>query len=59
MFDDLPRSSYSIINLDDKRSEYLIQNTKSKVLSYGLKKISDSKGKIIESGTNGLSLIHI
>ena len=56
MFDDLPRSSYSIINLDDKRSKYLIQNTKSKVFSYGLKKISDSKGKIIESGTNGIKI---
>ena len=56
LFDDLPKSSYSIINSDDKRSEYLVQNTKSKVLSYGLKKISDSKGKIVESGTNGIKI---
>mgnify|MGYP001170404379 FL=1 len=56
LFDDLPKTSYSIINSDDKRSEYLIQNTKSKVFSYGLKKISDSKGKIIESGTNGIKI---
>ena len=54
LFDDLPKSSYSIINLDDKRSEYLIQNTKSKVFSYGLKKISDYKGKIVESGADGI-----
>ena len=58
MFDDLPKSSYSIINSDDKRSEYLIQNTKSKVFSYGLKTLSDYKGKIIESGTSGI-MIHI
>ena len=56
LFDDLPKTSYSIINSDDKRSEYLVQNTKSKVLSYGLKKISDSKGKIVESGTNGIKI---
>ena len=58
LFDDLPKSSYSIINSDDKRSEYLIQNTKSKVFSYGLKTLSDYKGKIIESGTSGI-MIHI
>ena len=56
LFDDLSKFSYSIINSDDKRSEYLIQNTKSKVFSYGLKKISDYKGKIIESGTNGIKI---
>ena len=33
LFDDLEKDSYSIINLDDKRSNYLIQNTKSKVLT--------------------------
>ena len=58
LFDDLPKSSYSIINSDDKRSEYLIQNTKSKVFSYGLKTLPDYKGKIIESGTSGI-MIHI
>jgi len=56
LFDDLPKSSYSIINSDDKRSEYLIQNTKSKVFSYGLKTLSDYKGKIIESGTSGIMI---
>ena len=56
LFDDLPKSSYSIINSDDKRSEYLIQNTKSKVFSYGLKTLSDYKGKIIESGTDGIMI---
>ena len=56
LFDDLPKSSYSIINSDDKRSDYLIQNTKSKVFLYGLNTLSDYKGKIIESGTDGIMI---
>ncbi len=55
LFDDLDKDSFSIINLDDKRSNYLIQNTKSKIVTYGLKNISDFNAKIVES--NGESII--
>ena len=56
LFDDLEKDSYSIINLDDKRSNYLIQNTKSKVLTYGLKNISDFNAKIVESTSESITL---
>ncbi len=55
LFDDLDKDSFSIINLDDKRSKYLTQNTKSKIVTYGLKNISDFNAKIVE--TNGESII--
>ena len=56
LFDNLNEKSYSIVNSDDKRSKYIIQNTRSKVYTYGLNTISDYKGKIIENNINGLLL---
>ncbi len=56
LFDQLDKNSYSIINLDDKRANYIMQNTKSKVFTYGLKNISDFSAKIIESSVSGLTL---
>ena len=56
LFDNLNEKSYSIVNSDDKRSNYIIQNTRSKVYTYGLNTISDYKGKIIENNINGLLL---
>ena len=56
LFDELGKSSYSILNLDDKRSRYLVQNTKSKVITYGLKNLADYNTKILESTAEGLKL---
>ena len=56
LFDDLGKNSYSIMNSDDKRANYVIQNTKSKVVTYGIKNISDFNAKVIESTGEGLIL---
>ena len=56
LFDNLSEKSYSIVNSDDKRSNYIVQNTRSKVYTYGINSISDYKGKIIENNINGLLL---
>ena len=56
LFDDLDKDSFSIINLDDKRSKYLTQNTKSKIVTYGLKNISDFNAKIVESNSESIIL---
>jgi UDP-N-acetylmuramoyl-L-alanyl-D-glutamate--2,6-diaminopimelate ligase len=55
-FDDLPSSSFSITNLDDKRGAVMLQNTKAKKISYGIKNIANYKGKILENALTGLLL---
>ena len=56
LFDNLDSNSFSIINSDDKRSKYLVQNSKSKMFTYGINTLSNYKAKIIENDINGLSL---
>ena len=47
-FDELPKSSFSLTNLDDKNGLVMTQNTKSKVYTYSLRSLSDFKGKVLE-----------
>jgi UDP-N-acetylmuramoyl-L-alanyl-D-glutamate--2,6-diaminopimelate ligase len=53
-FDSLSKDSYSLINIDDKNSSVMVQNTKSKIKTYSLKKLSDYNIKIIENNIDGL-----
>jgi UDP-N-acetylmuramoyl-L-alanyl-D-glutamate--2,6-diaminopimelate ligase len=56
-FDALPASAFAITNSDDKRGEVMLQNTKAKKLSYGLKSSTDYKGKILENALTGLVML--
>ena len=53
-FDDLDKDSISLINLDDKNANYIVQNTISKVSRLSLKKDADYRLKIIENSFMGL-----
>ncbi|MDA9663608.1 UDP-N-acetylmuramoyl-L-alanyl-D-glutamate--2,6-diaminopimelate ligase [bacterium] len=55
-FDRLSKSSFSIINKDDKNGSIMIANTKSRKLTYSLKTISNFKCKILESKIDGMLL---
>ncbi|HXH19702.1 MAG TPA: UDP-N-acetylmuramoyl-L-alanyl-D-glutamate--2,6-diaminopimelate ligase [Chitinophagales bacterium] len=54
LFDELTSASFALINLDDRNAKVIVQNTKAKVYTYSLKKASDFRLKILESGFNGL-----
>lgn len=56
LFDDLPKGSFALVNVDDKRGEVMLQNTKAKKYRYGLKRLADFKAKIIENSLLGLHL---
>ena len=56
-FDALPAAAFAITNSDDKRGEVMLQNTKAKKLSYGLKSTADYKGKILENALTGLVML--
>ena len=55
-FDELGGSSFALVNADDKRGMVMIQNTKARRSSFGLKKLVDFKGKIISNTIEGLEL---
>jgi len=52
----LSSNAFALVNADDKRGMVMLQNTKAKKHSFGLKKMVDFKGKIITNSIEGLEL---
>lgn len=57
-FDGLNKSAFALTNVDDKNGMVMLQNTRAKKKTYGLKNIADFKAKILENHFKGL-LLHI
>lgn len=55
-FDGLPKESFALVNADDKNGMVMVQNTKAKISTFGLKTHSDFKVKVLENSFNGLLL---
>lgn len=55
-FDNLPKSSFALVNIDDKNGLILLQNTQAKKYTYALKTVADYKVKILENQFEGLHL---
>ncbi|MBO7114364.1 MAG: UDP-N-acetylmuramoyl-L-alanyl-D-glutamate--2,6-diaminopimelate ligase [Bacteroidaceae bacterium] len=55
-FDGLPKDAFMVTNLDDRNGLVMAQNTKAKVTTYSLRSMSDFKGRILESGFDGMLL---
>ena len=55
-FDKLDENANAIVNKDDYHSDVMVQNTKAKVITYGLKSLADIKCKVIENHFGGLLL---
>jgi UDP-N-acetylmuramoyl-L-alanyl-D-glutamate--2,6-diaminopimelate ligase len=56
LFDMLPSNAFALTNLDDKNGEVMVQNTKAKIITYGLRSMADRKAKILENNLTGLIL---
>ncbi|TCI91465.1 UDP-N-acetylmuramoyl-L-alanyl-D-glutamate--2,6-diaminopimelate ligase [Tenacibaculum sp. M341] len=52
-FDNLPKSSFALVNIDDKNGSIMVQNTKASKKTYALKTIADYKAKILEKSFSG------
>jgi UDP-N-acetylmuramoyl-L-alanyl-D-glutamate--2,6-diaminopimelate ligase len=52
-FDALSSNAFALVNVDDKRGMVMLQNSKAKKQTYGLKKMADFKGKIITNSIEG------
>ena len=55
-FDNLPKSAFSLVNIDDKNGAVMLQNTVSKKYTYALKSYADYRAQILENQLNGLFL---
>ncbi|CAL1516580.1 UDP-N-acetylmuramoyl-L-alanyl-D-glutamate--2,6-diaminopimelate ligase [Chitinophaga sp. MM2321] len=53
-FDNLTAPAFALTNLDDKRGNVMLQNTKAKKATYSLRTLADFKGKILENNLTGL-----
>jgi UDP-N-acetylmuramoyl-L-alanyl-D-glutamate--2,6-diaminopimelate ligase len=57
LFDQLPASAFALTNIDDKRGEVMLQNTKAKKYTYAIKNLADFRFRILENSFTGL-LVH-
>jgi UDP-N-acetylmuramoyl-L-alanyl-D-glutamate--2,6-diaminopimelate ligase len=55
-FDNLDKKAFAITNSDDKNGQVMLQNSRARKYSYGLKNIADYKGKVVENLLSGLVL---
>ncbi|HZX74620.1 MAG TPA: UDP-N-acetylmuramoyl-L-alanyl-D-glutamate--2,6-diaminopimelate ligase [Cyclobacteriaceae bacterium] len=55
-FDGLSSDAFALVNVDDKRGMVMLQNTKAKKQTYGIKKMADFKAKIVTNSIEGLEL---
>ncbi len=55
-FDRMPKDAFAITNVDDRNGMVMVQNTKSRIILYGLKQLAQIKGKIKANTLQGLIL---
>ncbi len=56
-FDRLSSDAFALINVDDKRGMVMLQNTKAKKYTYGIKKMADYRTKVMTNSLDGLELV--
>jgi UDP-N-acetylmuramoyl-L-alanyl-D-glutamate--2,6-diaminopimelate ligase len=56
-FDELPSYAFALTNIDDKRGNVMLQNTKAHKKTYALLTMADFKAKIMENQFSGLLLL--
>lgn len=55
-FDNLTSDSFALTNADDRNGEVMLQNCGAQIKKYGLRRMADFKGRIIESSFDGMCL---
>jgi UDP-N-acetylmuramoyl-L-alanyl-D-glutamate--2,6-diaminopimelate ligase len=56
LFELLPSSSFALVNADDEHSAKMVEDTKADAYTYGLHRVADFKGKVLENSLSGLKL---
>ena len=55
-FDHLPKTAFSVVNIDDRNGEVMVQNTASRIKTLSLRSMADYRCKIIEQHLDGMLL---
>ncbi|WP_439555698.1 UDP-N-acetylmuramoyl-L-alanyl-D-glutamate--2,6-diaminopimelate ligase [Dyadobacter sp.] len=55
-FDQLPKSAFALVNIDDRRGSVMVQNTKARIETYSLQTLATFKGKIISDTLAGMHM---
>jgi UDP-N-acetylmuramoyl-L-alanyl-D-glutamate--2,6-diaminopimelate ligase len=55
-FDNLPKTAFALVNVDDRRGSVMVQNTKARVETYSLQTLATFKGKIISDTLDGMHM---
>lgn len=55
-FDQLPKSAFALVNIDDRRGNVMVQNTKAKVATYSLQTMATFRARIIDDSLAGMTL---
>ncbi len=53
LFDGLPKTAFTLVNIDDKNGLVMLQNTKAKKYTYALKSFANYRGQILEKQFHG------
>lgn len=56
LFDALPSSAKALVNADDRNAPVMVQNTRAKVHTYGLRAMADFKSRILSNTLHGLEM---
>jgi UDP-N-acetylmuramoyl-L-alanyl-D-glutamate--2,6-diaminopimelate ligase len=55
-FDQLPKSAFALVNIDDRRGSVMVQNTKAKIETYSLQTLATYRGKILSDTLTGMHM---
>ena len=55
-FDQLPRSAFALVNIDDRRGSVMVQNTAATVETYSLQTMATFKGKLLSETLFGMHM---
>jgi UDP-N-acetylmuramoyl-L-alanyl-D-glutamate--2,6-diaminopimelate ligase len=55
-FDQLPKESFALVNVDDKNGLVMVQNSKARKFTYSMRGMADFKTRILEHGFDGMLL---
>ncbi len=56
-FDRLPQKAFALVNADDRNAKVMLQNTKAKKYTYGLKNMADFRARVLEDTFSGLEML--
>jgi UDP-N-acetylmuramoyl-L-alanyl-D-glutamate--2,6-diaminopimelate ligase len=56
LFDDLPADAFALVNVDDKRGQVMLQNTKADRKTFSLRSPADFRGKVLSNSLQGLEM---